>query len=382
MAGEERKKTVFKKPVPITLPTLPDPRLMFKKYKKIVDSRMITNASTVKEFEEKAASYLKVKHAVALNSCTSGLMLIMKILNLNGEVILPSFTFHATAHAVVWNGLKPVFVDCDPKTYNIDPIQVEKAITPNTSAILGVHLFGNPANVEELEKIAKKYNLRLIFDAAHAFGSKRKKKNIGGFGDAESFSLSPTKLLTSGEGGIVATNNKELADKLKIARNYGDSGDYDCEFSGFNARMSEFNALMGVETLKMLEKNVQRRNNLVKSYKKSLSNIPGIEFQCVAPADRSTFKDFSIYIDENKFGMSRDKLHDALLAENITVKKYFYPPVHGQKAFKHLQTDGRSLANTVKITDRVISLPLYSHMEENIIGRICGVIGKMCLHRT
>ncbi|OGC04172.1 hypothetical protein A2276_06135 [candidate division WOR-1 bacterium RIFOXYA12_FULL_43_27] len=376
---KKKYEPAFNKTVPITEPTLPDPEKLIGKYKKIITSGMLTNASTVKKFEENVARYLGVKHAVALNSCTSGLILMMKVLELKGEVILPSFTFHATAHAVVWNGLTPVFVDCDPKNYNIDPKQVEKAITPKTSAILAVHLFGNPANVEALEKIAKKHKLRLIFDAAHAFGSKYRGKHVGGFGDGESFSLSPTKLLTAGEGGIVATNNKALAEKLKIARNYGDSGNYDCEFSGFNARMSELNALIGIESLKILEKNVKRRNKIAELYKFKLSRMAGIEFQQIDPANRSTFKDFSIYIDENKFGMSRDELYNRLLAENIIVKKYFYPPVHKQKAFLQIRTYNDNLKNTVRITDRVVSLPLYSHIDIKTVNKICEVIGRLSL---
>jgi len=366
--------------VPITVPTLPEPEKLFEKYGKIIKSGMITNASTVREFEAMSVQYLGVKYAVALNSCTSGLMLSMKIFGLKGEVILPSFTFHATAHAAVWNGLKPVFVDCDPDTYNIDPSEVEKAVTPDTSAILAVHLFGNPADVEELERIAKDRKLKLIFDAAHAFGSKRKGKNTGGFGNVESFSLSPTKLLTSGEGGIAATNDKDLADRLKIARNYGDSGDYDCALAGFNARMSEFNALMGIETLKMLEKNVVRRNEMAELYKKELSNIPGISFQSIDKTDRSTFKDFSIYVDEMRFGIGRDRFHDSLIKENIIVKKYFYPPVHAQKAYMNLKQPNK-LDNTVRITDRVFSLPLYSHIEEGTVKRICGAVKKIYEHR-
>ena len=374
-------KPMFDEPVPITLPTLPDPDILIDRYKKIVKSRMITNSTTVKEFEDMCAQYLGVENAVAMNSCTSGLMLLMKVFGLKGAVILPSFTFHATAHAVVWNGLKPVFVDCDPESYNIDPEQVEKAITSQTSAILAVHLFGNPADIEELERIAKKHKLKLLFDAAHAFGAKRKGKNTGNFGDAESFSLSPTKLLTSGEGGMVTTNDKELAKKLRIARNYGDSGDYDCEFAGFNARMSEFNALMGIETLKVLEKNVVRRNAIVKIYKDKLSKIPGISFQYIDPADRSTFKDFSIYINEKEFGMTRDELHDALLKENIIVKKYFYPPVHRQKAYKSIK-QANKLDNTVRITDRVLSLPLYSHIEENTVKNICLALQNIYEHKN
>ncbi|MEA3493468.1 MAG: DegT/DnrJ/EryC1/StrS family aminotransferase [Candidatus Margulisiibacteriota bacterium] len=371
---------VFDTPIPITKPTMPPISGLKKRYQQVLKSGMITNAENVREFEKNVAEYLGVKNAVATNSCTSGLMLLMKIMGLKGEVILPSFTFHATAHAVVWNGLKPVFVDCEPVTYNIDPEAIKKAITPDTSAIIGVHIFGNPAKVEELQIIAEENDLRLMFDAAHGFGAKRNGKAIGGFGDAESFSLSPTKLLTAGEGGIVATNNDELAASIRVGRNYGDAGNYDCEFSGFNARMSEFNALLGIESLKHLDKNVKKRNRAVRLYKKLLSNLPGIGFQKIDRNDQSSFKDFSILVDQDKFGMSRDKLSDALLKENIVVKKYFYPPVHKQKAFANYQVQN-DLKHTISVADNALSLPLFSHISIDDVKKVCSALERIYLNR-
>lgn len=371
---------VFDKPVPITQPTIPPTAVLLKKYKQVLKSGMLTNAENVLKFEKMSAEYLGVKHAVAVNSCTGGLMLIMKCLGLAGEVIVPSFTFHATAHAIVWNGLKPVFVDCDPETYNIDVGEIVSAITPGTSAILAVHVFGNPADVESLQKVSEKYNLKLLFDAAHGFGSKRKGKNVGGFGDAESFSLSPTKLLTSGEGGMVTTNDGELARKIRVGRNYGDAGTYDCEFSGFNARMTEFSALLGIESLKFLEKNVRSRNKMVGLYKKFLATLPGISFQKINDGDRSSFKDFSIYINEAKFGLDRNELFDSLLAEKIIVKKYFYPPVHRQKTF--LTCNNKNLNNTDRISENVLSLPLYSHISSETVGKICLAVNNIYINRN
>lgn len=370
-------KPEFFRPVPITVPTLPRFSDLKDKYKRIIQSGMITNAKYVQELEEKARDFLGVKYAIAVNSCTSGLILTLKALGLKGEVILPAFTFHATAHALAWNGLKPVFVDCDPHTYNIDPKSVIKAISPKSCAILAVHIFGNPADISSLEEIARRYNLKLIFDAAHGFGSRHQGKNIGAFGDAEVFSLSPTKLLTAAEGGIVATSDKEIARKVKIGRNYGDPGTYDCEFSGLSVRMSEFNAILGIESLKILEKNVVRRNHLVSLYKKLLAVLPGISFQKIKNADRSSFKDFSILIAEAKFGLSRDKLYQSLLAENIIVKKYFYPPVHIQKAFLRFGQAKRNLITTKKISENILSLPLYSHMEEETLRKIVYAIQRI-----
>ena len=369
----------FDQPVAITKPTIPSIEQLTRQYAKILESGMITNAQYVREFESNVAQYLGVRNAVAVNSCTGGLMLIMRIMGLKGEVILPSFTFHATAHAAVWNNLKPVFVDCDPETYCIDVKQAEKAITKNTCAIIGVHIFGNPTDVKDLEALARKHKLKLFFDAAHGFGSQFQGKNLGGFGNAEVFSLSPTKLLTAGEGGIVATNDDELAKQVRIGRNYGDAGDYDSIFSGFNARMSEFHAMLGIESLKDLEKNVARRNKIADLYKAELASLPGISFQKIKEGNRSSFKDLSILINEEEFGLSRDVLYKALTAENISVKKYFYPPVHEQKAFAQyllFDTD-RRLETTHRVAYNVLSLPLYSHIPEETVKRICSAIRKI-----
>jgi dTDP-4-amino-4,6-dideoxygalactose transaminase len=274
-----------------------------------------------------------------------------------------------------------VFVDCDPETYCIDLKQAERAINKNTCAILGVHIFGNPADVEGLEALTKKYNLKLFFDAAHGFGSQYQGKNLGRFGNAEVFSLSPTKLLTAGEGGIVATNDDELAKQLRIGRNYGDCGDYDSIFSGFNARMSEFHAMLGIESLKDLEKNVARRNKIAGIYNAGLSDVPGISLQKIQAGNRSSFKDFTILIDEEEFGMSRDVLYKALTAEKISVKKYFYPPVHEQKAFASYPSDAGTLQMTHRVSYNVLSLPLYSHIDESTVLTIIAAVKNIYEHR-
>lgn len=372
-------RPMFDKPVAITRPTIPSISDLKNDYGRILKSGIITNAGYVREFEQKLSQYLGVKNVVAVSSCTSGLMLVLKVLGLKGEVIVPSFTFHSTAHAIVWAGLKPVFVDCDAETFNIDPEKVKKAITSKTAAILAVHIFGNPCPIKPLERIAKEHGLPLIFDAAHGFGATYAGHRLGRFGKVEVFSLSPTKLLTAGEGGVVATNDDKLAEKIRIGRNYGDPGTYECEFSGFNARMSEFHALLGISTLGDLEKNVVKRRNLVVLYKSLLADFPGISFQKIEPGNRSSFKDFSILVEREKFGLDRDMLGECLKQENIMVKKYFYPPVHTQMAFikyrykKYLH----SLTRTNMIAENILSLPLYSHMSEAYVRRICSAIEKI-----
>src|SRR6202045_4104872 len=228
----------------------------------ILASKQLTNGAYVRRFEDAAAGYLGVAHCVAVSSCTAGLLLVLKALDLRGEVILPSFTFHATAHAVVWNGLTPVFADCDAKTFCVAPEQVQAQASSRTAAILAVHLFGNPAAVKELEEIAARSRLPLVFDAAHAFGSSSHGKRTGGFGTAEVFSFSPTKLVVAGEGGLVATREARLAEKLRAARNYGDAGNYNPEVLGVNARMSEINAAMALHGLMGLDARIERRNEI------------------------------------------------------------------------------------------------------------------------
>lgn len=369
-------RAVFSSPLPITTPTISASQSMLRAIGRVVNSRQLTNGNEVRKFEKAIERYLGVRHAIALGSCTSGLMLILRVLGLRGEVILPSFTFHATAHAIIWNGLKPVFVDCDPETYNINPREAEKAITPKTAAIMAVNIFGNSADIEALGKIARKHGLKLIFDSAHAFGTKYQGKNAGGFGTAESFSLSPTKLLTAGEGGIVTTNDDELAAKIKMGRNYGDPGSYDPEFSGLSSRMGELNAILGMFSLNTLEKNVKRRNRAANLYRKHLSNIPGLSFQKINEGDRSSYKDLSILVDRSVFGLSRDQIYTALLAENIIVKKYFYPPVHRIRAFRNCQ-NRHKLPVTEKISDNSLSLPLFSHIDDESIETVCQAIGDI-----
>ena len=348
--------------IPITKATLPHFEHLEREVREFFSTGMITNHHHVKKLEAALQEYLDVKHVIAVSSCTSGMMLVMKALGLRGEVIVPSFTFSATGHAIFWNGLTPKFVEIDPESYTIDPQQVRKAINLQTSAILGVHLFGCPAAVEELEKISQEHHLKLIFDAAHALGSKVGSRFIGNFGDAEVFSCSPTKLLVTGEGGLVTTNNDELARKVRIGRTYGDPGNYDCEFPGLSARMGEFNALLGLQSLKMLEKNIGNRQALVKLYRQQLAELPGITFQKINQNLRTTHKDFSLLIDPRLFGLNREVLAEELYQRGIQTKKYFYPPLHQQKCYADWCGQNCPLELTENIAQNILSVPLYSHM--------------------
>jgi dTDP-4-amino-4,6-dideoxygalactose transaminase len=339
----------------------------------ILASKQLTNGAYVRKFEEAAAAYLGVAHCVAVSSCTAGLLLVLKALDLRGEVILPSFTFHATAHAVVWNGLTPVFADCDAKSFCVAPQEVRAQVSSRTAAILAVHLFGNPAAVNKLDEIAAELQIPLIFDAAHAFGSSSHGKRVGGFGTAEVFSFSPTKLVVAGEGGLVTTRDAELAAKLRAARNYGDAGNYDPEIVGVNARMSEINAAMAVHGLAGLQARIERRNEIRSGYERKLRDVAGLRFQEISEGGRSTFKDFSVIVDEKEFGHSRDWLVELLHRENIGARKYFSPPVHRQKLYSAMW-DGRALPLTDLISAGVVSLPIYSSLTDESVDKVCEVI--------
>lgn len=370
---------IVAEPVPIMRPTLPRFSEISSAYEDVLETGMLSNVNRyVAKFEEEAAVYLGVEHAVAVSSCTSGLILVMKAMGLSGEVILPSFTFSATGHAVAWNGLRLVFADCDRATHQLDPVRAEELVSGRTSAIVGVHMFGAPCNVDALTSLARARRLAMIFDAAHAFGSSVRDRRIGGFGDVEIFSLSPTKVLVSGEGGMVATNDGELARKIRIGRDYGNPGNYNCEFVGLNARMSEFHAVLGLHSLTRLDENVAARNRLVKRYKKNLSIVTGIAYQEQLPGTVSTFKDFSLIVDEKAMGIGRDVLAEALDAEGIGSRPYFDPPLHRQDAYAgyFAEVDGR-LPETNYVAKHALSIPLYSHMGEETVDQICDALVRI-----
>ncbi len=344
-------------------PLLPTLVSAMKYYAAAYMDGTITNASAVEHLEAAVAERLQVKHCVAVSSCTSGLMLVLRALGVRGEVIVPSFTFFATGHAVLWNGLRPVFADCDEETWNVDPIDVERKITADTSAILVVHLYGNPCKIEELERLASRRHLKLIFDAAHGFGSHYRNRPLGGFGDAEVFSLSPTKLLVAGEGGLVTTNDATLARAIRAMRNYGDLGTYDPEWLGMSA---------------LVEAKVARRNRIAEKYTSLLAPLPGLRFQKVLPSNVSTYKDYSIHVSSDAFGMTRDALVEALLAEKIETKKYFFPPLHKQKLYGSFHSLARGgLARTSYIADGIVSLPIYESLPDATVEQVVYAIQRL-----
>ena len=377
MINPKSKIKNLKCKIPLTRPLLPKPEKLLPGLRKAFSSGMVTNSVYVRRFEEAVADHCGVKEAVAVSSCTSGLVLTLRCLGVQGAALLPSYTFFATGHACLWNGLIPIFVDIDPKTWTLSIQNLNSSLFnpySSFSVILAVHIFGNPCRVEALEKIASRHKLKLVFDSAHGMGALHKGKPLGGYGDAEVFSLSPTKLLCSGEGGVVTTGDRILAKMLRAARDYGNTGDYDPAFAGLNARMSELHAILGLESLKLLEKNARRRQALVGLYKEKLGGLPGISFQKVAPYDRCSYKDFTILIDSTAFGATRDEVQKKLARQGIASRRYYYPPVHRIKAYH----PWAGLQGLLPVTDRVsstaLSLPLFPDMTEREALVVCHAI--------
>lgn len=362
---------IFKSGVRVAKPLLPGFEELKEQVRDMLESGVVTKGHHLRDFEEAVAEHLGVKHAVAVSSCTAGLMLTYKALGLGDESVVPSFTFMATASALVWAGLRPVFADINPETTNLDPSTVEAAITDKTTAIVAVHNSGNPADADALARIAERRGLRLIFDAAHGFGSLYRGTPLGREGDASVFSLSPTKLLVAGEGGIVATDDDDVAEKVRVGREYGNGGDYDSVFAGINARLPEFNALLGRRGLSVLEEAARRRNLTAEIYRERLGRLPGLTFQRVLAGNRSSYKDFSIVVDPHAFGLSRDRLALALAAENIETRKYYDPPVHRQSAYRRYAPPGRDLVNTDLTAARILCLPIWSNMDAETVADIC-----------
>lgn len=324
------------------------------------EAGMLTNGPLLRELEERLAARLDVAHVIGVSSCTTGLMLTLQAIGRRESVVLPSFTFSATAHAAAWNGLTPVFAECDPWTLQLDPTDAESRLAAHgAGAIIATHVFGAPAPVQALIELANRRRVPLVFDAAHGLGTMYAGRPVGGFGVAEIFSMSPTKLVVAGEGGLVATNDANLAESVRRGRDYGDPGDYDTVFAGLNARLSEFHAAMALVSLEHLDDHLATRRSLAARYAEGLADIAGVRMPAVAANDVANYKDFTVMFDE-AFGLDRDTAAVALEAEGIETRRYFWPPVHRHQAYAHLpKTD---LPVTDSVAGSVLSLPMFGDL--------------------
>lgn len=356
-------------------PNIPDKAGILQRFEEVLDRGWLSNAGpNVRELESRLADMLGVKQVICMCNGTVALEIAIRAAGLTGEVIVPSFTFIATAHALQWQEITPVFCDIDPETHTIDPAQVERLITPRTTAIIGVHVWGRPCDVEALEAIAERHGLTLMFDAAHAFRCTHKGRWIGGFGHAEIFSFHATKFFNTLEGGAVATNDEELAHRIRLMKNFGFTWYDQVSHIGTNGKMNEMCAAMGLSGLESIGDFVEtnRRNYL--AYK-DLMRFPGIRLLQYPENEACNYQYIVVEVDEREAGLSRDEIVVLLHAENLLARRYFYPGCHRMEPYKSFFPNaGLLLPNTEELGRRVMCLPTGTSVDEEDIGKICRLL--------
>lgn len=342
----------------------------------VLDRRWLTNNGPyVQEFERRIAEFVGVKHCIAMCNATIALEIVIRALGIKGEVIVPSFTFVATAHALQWQEITPVFCDVDPQTHSLNPDRVEQMLTPRTSGIIGVHLWGRASNIEALTEIAARRRVRLLFDAAHAFSCSYMGKMIGGFGDAEVFSFHATKFFNSFEGGAVVTNDDELAEKIRLMKNFGFAGHDNVVYIGTNGKMTEVSAAMGLCGLESLDDFISVNHENYNQYRRELEGIPGISLITYDENEKCNYQYIVIEVDESVTEVSRDQLLKILWAENVLARRYFYPGCHRMEPYRSLYPDaGSLLPETEKLVKRVLVLPSGTAVSVDDITQLCGII--------
>lgn len=369
-------KPCFKEIIHVSRPFIPDKNIFSGYLEDIFTSRFLTNSGRYQlELEEKIALLHHVKYCAAVANGTLGLQLTIKALGLKGEVIIPAFTFIATAHSVTWEGLKAVFCDIDSKTLNIDPDKAERLINRNTSAIIGVHVYGNPCDTEMLEAICKRKGLKLIFDSAHAFLCSKNGKMIGNFGNAEVLSFHATKLFSTFEGGAVLTNDEALYKKIKLLRNFGFTGYNSVESIGINAKLNEVSAAFGLVSLVTIRERISRGRQIYNMYKALLEEIPGIYVHSFLRDSEVNYQYFPIFVNETEYGLSRDTLYKILWTENIRARRYFYPSCHKMEPYCSMPDVGKSeLTKTEEASSKILCLPTYFDLKDEEVLQIAGII--------
>jgi dTDP-4-amino-4,6-dideoxygalactose transaminase len=366
----------FKEKLFVGRPNIGNRERLLARINDMLDRRWLSNNGVfVQEFEQRVAEYLGVKHCIAVCNGTIALELVIRALELKGEVIIPSFTFIATAHALQWQEITPVFCDINPKTHTLNPWRVESLITPRTSGIIGVHVWGQPCDVETLTEIAHKHHLKLMFDASHAFGCSHKGRMIGNFGSAEVFSFHATKFINTFEGGAIVTNDDELNQKLRLMKNFGFAGFDNVIYLGTNGKMSEISATMGLTSLESVEEFIQSNRHNYQCYQEELAGIPGVSLLPVADAEKHNYQYIVLEIDEEQTQVSRDLLVKILHAENVIARRYFYPGCHRMEPYRsYFPHAGLLLPETEKLAQRVLILPTGTAISEADVSKICQII--------
>ncbi len=361
----------------VTRSSMPDYEEYCEEIKDLWESCWLTNMGVKhKQLQEELINYLDVEKIDLLTNGHMALELTMQALNLQGEVITTPFTFASTTHAIVRNGLEPVFCDINPDDFTMDVTKLESLITDKTCAIVPVHVYGNICNIEEIQRIANKYSLKVIYDAAHTFGVKYKGKGIGSYGDVSCFSFHATKVFNTVEGGAVCFTDEKFGKDLYNLKNFGIRGPEVVEAVGANAKMNEFCAAMGLCNLKHLDEEIAKRKAVVERYRSHFEGVEGIQLSPVQENVQSNYAYFPVIFDEKIFGASRNEVFDALAKEGIGARKYFYPLTNTFDCF-HCKYDVTETPVALHISKRVLTLPLYADLSMEDVDRICDVILRL-----
>ncbi|MGD8777568.1 MAG: DegT/DnrJ/EryC1/StrS family aminotransferase [Ignavibacteria bacterium] len=356
----------------VTKPALPPLEDFIPYLKEIWENKVLTNNGKFhQQLENELAEFLGVKHLSLFANGTLALLIALQTLRITGEVITTPYSFVATTHALHWNGIRPVFVDIDPVYCNLDPSKIEAAITPKTTAILPVHVYGNPCQVEAIEQIADTYGLRLIYDASHAFNVKVNGTSVLNYGDLSILSFHATKVFTTFEGGAIICHDEKTKRRIDFLKNFGFADEVTVVGPGINAKMNEFQAALGLLQLKYIEKNLEKRKKIYKIYKSELKEIQGIRVLDEMQGIKHNYAYFPIFVNTEKYGMTRDELYEKMKHNNIHVRRYFYPLISQFPAYKHLKSSAKgNLPVAEKITGEVLCLPIYPDLNDKTIAKI------------
>ena len=363
------------KPIHVTQPDLPDLNEFQKSLKEIWDSKWLTNNGKFhQELERRLAEYLGVKYLSLFANGTLALMSALQVLRITGEVITTPFSFVATTHSLWWNGIKPVFVDIEPRYGNLDPKKIEAAITPKTTAILPVHVYGNPCDVLEIEKIADNYGLKVIYDAAHAFGVRLKNNSILNYGDLSILSFHATKSFNTIEGGAIICHDEKTKTRIDFLKNFGFADEETVVAPGINAKMNEIQAAYGILQLKTHKENIEKRKKITVYYRNKLKEIKGLNFLEDIETIEHNYSYFPIFVEDD-FPVSRDNLYFKLQENNIYGRRYFYPLITKFPVYRGLESSGSAnLPVAERVANQVICLPIYPDLDFDSIDKIIGVI--------
>lgn len=372
----------FKEKLHVGRPNIGNRERLLERIHEVLDRKWLTNnGPSVQEFERRVAEMVGVRHCIAMCNGTVALEITIRALSMSGEVLVPSLTFVATAHALQWQAITPVFCDIAPETLTIDPRRIEELITPRTTGIIGVHLFGRPCDVESLTEIAHRRRLLLMFDASHAFGCSYNGEMIGGFGEAEVFSFHATKFINTLEGGAVTTNSDELAAKIRLMKNFGFAGYDDVQHIGTNGKMNEFSAAMGLTSLECVDTITESNRQNYYTYGRALASIPGVTLRRYAETEKCNYQYVVLQIDEQQTRVSRDHLMQVLHAENVIVRRYFYPGCHRMEPYRSYCPSARLwLPVTERIAGQLLSLPTGTAMGQAEIIEVCELIRFVVSH--